>query len=70
MEIDVSVWPSLKYKEKCKEDSATSWSSGTLSDGGAQVMNSDLFQQGRNSSLWKVFAEVVGNAEGFEVREL
>lgn len=47
----MSVWPSLKYKEKCKEDSATSWSSGTLSDGGAQVMNSDLFQQGRNSSV-------------------
>uniref|UniRef100_G1NLB5 Spectrin repeat containing nuclear envelope protein 2 n=1 Tax=Meleagris gallopavo TaxID=9103 RepID=G1NLB5_MELGA len=44
-EIDVSFWPSLKYKEKHKEDSATSWSSGTLSDGGAQVMNSDLFQQ-------------------------
>ncbi|XP_021259548.1 nesprin-2 isoform X4 [Numida meleagris] len=35
-EIDVSFWPSLKYKEKHKEDSATSWSSGTLSDGGAQ----------------------------------
>ncbi|OXB54356.1 hypothetical protein ASZ78_006237 [Callipepla squamata] len=35
-EIDVSFWPSLKYKEKHKEDSATSWSSGTLSDGSAQ----------------------------------
>lgn len=66
----MSFWPSLKYKEKHKEDSATSWSSGTLSDGGTQVMNSDLFQQGRNSSLWKEFAVVVGNAEVLEVGEL
>ncbi|NXC37840.1 SYNE2 protein, partial [Penelope pileata] len=35
-EIDVSFWPSGKYNEKHKEDSAASWSSGTLSDGGAQ----------------------------------
>ncbi|XP_065605086.1 nesprin-2 isoform X2 [Cyrtonyx montezumae] len=35
-EREMSFWPSLKYKEKHKEDSAISWSSGTLSDGSAQ----------------------------------
>ncbi|NXK56413.1 SYNE2 protein, partial [Chauna torquata] len=35
-EADASFWPSEKDSEKHKEDSATSWSSGTLSDGVAQ----------------------------------
>ncbi|XP_030307946.1 nesprin-2 [Calypte anna] len=31
-----SFWPSERDDERCKEDSATSWSSGTLTDGIAQ----------------------------------
>uniref|UniRef100_A0A8B9BV85 Spectrin repeat containing nuclear envelope protein 2 n=1 Tax=Anser brachyrhynchus TaxID=132585 RepID=A0A8B9BV85_9AVES len=42
---DVSFWPSEKDGENHKEDSANSWSSGTLSDGVSQVTHSGLSPQ-------------------------
>lgn len=44
-EKDASFWPAEREDERLKEDSAASWSSGTLSDGIVQVMHSGL-------SLW------------------
>ncbi|KAJ7412926.1 nesprin-2 isoform X1 [Pitangus sulphuratus] len=53
-EQDASFWPSERDDERHKEDSATSWSSGTLSDGIVQdedVIIESQSKQGEETSL-------------------
>ncbi|NXI70462.1 SYNE2 protein, partial [Anseranas semipalmata] len=61
-ETDATFWPSEKDGEKSKEDSATSWSSGTLSDGvlqdAAELMGS-YNKHGEETSL-----QTLQNIEG------
>ncbi|XP_063189611.1 nesprin-2 isoform X1 [Chroicocephalus ridibundus] len=61
-EKDVSFWPSERDDERHKEDSATSWSSGTLSDG--IIQDADETMQSHRKSGEDTSMQTLQSTEG------
>ncbi|XP_075568151.1 nesprin-2 [Pelecanus crispus] len=61
-EKDVSFWPSQRDDERHKEDSATSWSSGTLSD--VIIQDADEIMQSHNKHGEETSMQTLQSTEG------
>ncbi|KAM6069250.1 nesprin-2 [Theristicus caerulescens] len=61
-EKDASFWPAERDDERHKEDSATSWSSGTLSDGIAQ--DADEIMQSHSKHGEEISVQTLQSTEG------
>ncbi|XP_069712839.1 nesprin-2 [Phaenicophaeus curvirostris] len=61
-EKDASFWPSERHDERHKEDSATSWSSGTLSDG--VIQDADEIMESRSKHDEETSVQTLQSTEG------
>ncbi|XP_053922750.1 nesprin-2 [Cuculus canorus] len=61
-EKDAGFWPSERHDERHKEDSATSWSSGTLSDG--IIQDADEIMESQSKHDEETSAQTLQSTEG------